>query len=556
MTVSLAISSAALAEGGPSRPNPNHPPPAKPNPTKPISQPIHPKPTMPIPVIKPPQHPKPGTHAGINPTAPVFDHNPKKTVTYNQPSYLQNKWTKGNRNSAQGKVDEAKQHHGDHLQHVHEVAHEYVGLYKDEWKERGEWFRRYHDDDHYRRSCSRLFDHGFYGGYFYPVNECNNVEIYFDYPTVEWFYSGEVDYDYYTACYGDDDYNDYPVTVFPYASVYYPTQTLMDLLVDVAGLPAFEQSNFRQGVVNITNQLQQEISDFLQLDYVFQANQIVVTHYENLNNQLYVIEGFVDGDQVNVPFKAIVDVEDPSDSAVFAAFNTDPQTADLTVLNWINDRIVQFGGDPLTADIEPDLGQTTPVTPVDPNQPVTPVTPVDPNQPVTPVTPVDPNQPVTPVTPVDPNQPVTPVTPVDPNQPVTPVTPVDPNQPVTPVTPVTPVDPNQPVTPVTPVTPVDPNAPACASQQAAPAEIAITVGVNDDFQNAELLYRQVGTDQWQSLGVAGTSNHLTTPALDPCKTDLAYEFELKWTDENGDQVNTLPTSVAVSSGAQVSVSVP
>ena len=42
----------------------------------------------------------------------------------------------------------------------------------------------------------------------------------------------------------------------------------------------------------------------------------VVTYYENLQNAALVIEGFVDQDELHVPFKAIIDLHDTSLSAI------------------------------------------------------------------------------------------------------------------------------------------------------------------------------------------------------------------------------------------------
>ena len=70
-------------------------------------------------------------------------------------------------------------------------ASEYSGDYSDRWKQAAEKFQSYYADKGYRYFSSRWFDKGFYGGYYYPVRVSDDITGYFDYPMVEWFYSGD-----------------------------------------------------------------------------------------------------------------------------------------------------------------------------------------------------------------------------------------------------------------------------------------------------------------------------------------------------------------------------
>lgn len=58
------------------------------------------------------------------------------------------------------------------------------------------------------------------------------------------------------------------------------------------------------------------------------------------------IEVLVCQQNLHLPFKAIIDLNDGAMSAVYAPLTSDPSTDDLAMLNWINDRIVQLGSDP------------------------------------------------------------------------------------------------------------------------------------------------------------------------------------------------------------------
>lgn len=277
---------------------------------------------------------------------------PEHTVKVEQPSHRYNNWVQNNFKGAHGHLRQVRKTKPHIYDHVHDFARQYRDQYNNHWNEHGKRYKQYYHDDRYRYSCSRWYPRGFYGGYFYPVRLCQDITIYFDYPIIYWFYAGDLDYDFYEGYYGND-YYEYPVTVNPFASVFYPTETLQDLGVDVSGLSAHKQSQFRQGIVIMVDHLRQAISEHLQADYQFGSGEIVLNHYENLKNEVYVLEGFVNGQGVNVPFKALIDLDDPSLSAVYAAFADDPSGQDTSTLDWINSRIQQFGGNPYQAYLEP-----------------------------------------------------------------------------------------------------------------------------------------------------------------------------------------------------------
>jgi hypothetical protein len=215
---------------------------------------------------------------------------------------------------------------------------------------------KYYSETEYRYTYSEYFDDGFVGGYYYPVRPCDNVTDYFDYPEVQWFYVDTAEPDYYQGYYGPDDYQQYPVQPFEFARVYFPTETLRDLAVEVSGLDAGTQAVFRDAITRITENLQQSLTDNLADPFEFVDNDIVVTHYTNLQNQAYVLEGFVDRENLldlHVAFKALLDLTDASQSIVFAPVGPEPLPEELDLLAAINDRIVALGGDPITAVDEP-----------------------------------------------------------------------------------------------------------------------------------------------------------------------------------------------------------
>ena len=348
------------------------------------------------------------------------------------------------------------------------LKREYDSRWGKDIHNRGEQYRLYGNNPHYHDYYNQWWDKGFYGGYYYPVHPCNDVSKFFSYPMVYWFYGQSDDSGYYSDYYDPQDYAQYPVEPFQYADDYYPTDELQQMAIDVSGMPADQQANFRSDMTSLTATLEQLISDRLGLSYTLSDNQVVVTYYENLQNQAIVFEGFVDqaaddsSQELHLPFKALLDLNDSSQTALFVPNSADPSNDDLETLNWINDRITQLGGDPLAGHVaepptdpnavttDPNAGTTTDPnagTATDPNAGTT----TDPNAGTT----TDPNA-VPPTNPTVP--PVTnPPTGTDPNAGTT----ADPNAAsptnpiVTPLTnPPTGTDPNAPI--ASPVT--DPNA--------------------------------------------------------------------------------------------------
>jgi hypothetical protein len=178
-----------------------------------------------------------------------------------------------------------------------------------------------------------------------------NIHLHFHFPIVYWLYASDPDPEYYTSYYGSGYY----VNPFRYARCYYPTETLRDLGEEASGLGYQEQQNFRTGLETITEQLRMQISEKLAQSYNLTDNDIVITHYQNLQNAAYVVEGFVNQGNLSLAFKGIIDLYDPTFSAVYVAFGDDPTEQDRDLLNWINDRIIQLGGDPFTAHLEPEF---------------------------------------------------------------------------------------------------------------------------------------------------------------------------------------------------------
>lgn len=276
---------------------------------------------------------------------------PPKTVPYKEPSQLSNPKTERNISTAEGRAKDLKRGHDGVVGKVTDNAKLYYSGYHDRHVARqGDWDRHYHDN-HFRYYYSNWYRHGFYGGYWYPVRPCYDIHLYFWYPILYWFYMDSWDPDYYRVWY--PDYDGY-VVPFKYARVFYPSDTFRDLGIEVSAMSIVQQMNFREDLVQVVDTLAQTISDNLESSIVLSDNDIVINHYENLEDQAIVIEGFVDRDDLHLAFKALLDLNDTTQTLVFAPVNQEPTDSDLITLQTINDRIQALGGDPYTAAEEPE----------------------------------------------------------------------------------------------------------------------------------------------------------------------------------------------------------
>ena len=112
---------------------------------------------------------------------------------------------------------------------------------------------------------------------------------------------------YYQTVYGTE-YEQCPVATNDYARAYFPTDSMRDLGIEISGLSAAVQCNFRAAILKARQDLQGEISMMIAATFQFNEYDIVVNHYENLQNQAVVLEGFVEQGSIKVAFKMVLDL--------------------------------------------------------------------------------------------------------------------------------------------------------------------------------------------------------------------------------------------------------
>lgn len=271
-------------------------------------------------------------------------------MTHRRPSELENPRTVGHFTDARNHYNQFRQQHADQWRAINQARQQYRRNIGRDFTDRTQRFRNFYRDPHYHYYYSGWYDHGFYGGFYYPVRTVSDISDYFYYPTVYWLYNEDVDNDYNQDWYGSD-YQ--PYQAFDYPGVFYPTDTIRDLAVEIAGLPYNVQANFRSALNIFVAKLQDAVNDNLQTAITFDRGDITVDHYQNLDNQALVLEGFVDNGSTSLAFKALVDLNNPDQTIVFVPASQDPTADDLAALDAMNQRIIALGGDPMTADDEP-----------------------------------------------------------------------------------------------------------------------------------------------------------------------------------------------------------
>ncbi|MBI3557198.1 MAG: hypothetical protein HY074_13120 [Deltaproteobacteria bacterium] len=196
------------------------------------------------------------------------------------------------------------------------------------------WYPRWHG---YYRPWYR---YGFYGGWYWRLRPVYDIHVYFYNPLLFWLYADSWDDYYYRRWYGSD-YDSYPYLrlQWPRPGTFYPTEALRDLALGISMLPSRDQGNFRYGLIDVSNKLEAALGKQLG------RNDIIVTHYQMLEAAVQ-LDGMVSSDDRQIPFKALIDFQDPAANYVFFPNTPDGQPTDgqLYDLRQMNERIEQMGG--------------------------------------------------------------------------------------------------------------------------------------------------------------------------------------------------------------------
>jgi hypothetical protein len=211
---------------------------------------------------------------------------------------------------------------------------------------RSGWYNSYYPT--WRTHYNSWYRWGFYGGFYWNFRPVVDIGVYFYNPMVSWFYTPSYDPYYYSTWY-NGGVTAYPIMSrpFPYTGIYYPTEEFRDLNLGMsqASLPA--QANYRQAMIDFTLKLQQQVANIVGFNVVLSANDIVISHYQQLNGDTgVVIEGFVTYQQQNsYPFKGYLNLTNGTASVfVTGSSGQNPSQGELNQLNTVNSQIQNAGG--------------------------------------------------------------------------------------------------------------------------------------------------------------------------------------------------------------------
>ncbi|CAM6005653.1 unnamed protein product [Sphagnum balticum] len=308
--------------------------------------------------FQPLPQPRPGVTLGINPKVNVQPLAPPKKIApsvvvggQQLPSQFANKQVYAGYQAGEQRRTQFQQNIQTNVtvvKNITVIQNTYITNNRTILVNRGNDYARYYRGDggfNYRNSYSHWWNRGFYGGYYYPVVAVDPdilVHRHFWAPTVFWLYANSYQPEYYAGYYGDYYYYRAPVVPFRYVGVYYPTTVLVDFATEMASYSYDRQWAYRTALANLTDQLSQSISNQLLASFQLSHNDIVLNHYQNIGGGVYEMEGFINHDWLNVPFKATINIDDPTDpntNLVFVAVNPDPdqtppdQTAQLDAIN-------------------------------------------------------------------------------------------------------------------------------------------------------------------------------------------------------------------------------
>jgi len=240
---------------------------------------------------------------------------------------------------------------GDVMRHDPRVS-SYVGhggdVYRNNYRIHVEERSRSYDSCHDRyspfyRQC--WYEHHFYG-FYWPFRVILDLDAYLWHPYVCWFYCDTWDDYYYRQWYGDA-YDRYPELRTPFyrGGVFYPTDSLNDLLVGMGSADIDQQIGFRRAMTDTVRKVESQLSMDFNATVVLGRNDIVVSKYQLLDNSV-VLEGFVNYGNNQFAFKALLDFSDIRNDVLFMPTQTtgQPSQASVIEIDRLNDRIVDLGG--------------------------------------------------------------------------------------------------------------------------------------------------------------------------------------------------------------------
>jgi hypothetical protein len=296
-----------------------------------------------------------GTHGGgVDPHKPVEPIEPTHTVKHEEGSYLDNPLTQNNIGYSRSHLSLVN-YSATSKNLLKEASATFKSEYSDLLQKKLAACESYYQNEHYRYYYSAWFDHGFCGGFYYPVRSWSEIESYFSYPVIYWFYvdagpaSANLAHQWFfpktLAC---------EFSAFEFTRAYFPTDAFKDLGLDVSGLGSDIQCSFMKAINVATRSLRDQLSAQVGASIRFDKFEIFVNHYANLGNEGIEIQGFVDRSDIQQSFKVLLDLRNPAATTMFVPSTQGLNAVDLNQLDDQSAKIRSLGGNPDVVDLEPD----------------------------------------------------------------------------------------------------------------------------------------------------------------------------------------------------------
>lgn len=178
-------------------------------------------------------------------------------------------------------------------------------------------YRQYKERQKYRPDWwYEWYDYGFFWGYDWQTEfDYSEIEDYFWNPVIAYYFSEgwneEMFQEWFETPSASELFYRQP---FKYTGVIIPTDTIEDLLMSVSAMPIPTQAQFRNALENILGILERTLAQKFGKNFRFKMYDIGVDHFRLEEDVAIVLEGMAGKGPDQYPFKAFLDLKDPSKS--------------------------------------------------------------------------------------------------------------------------------------------------------------------------------------------------------------------------------------------------
>ncbi|MBX9766630.1 MAG: hypothetical protein K2X47_05105, partial [Bdellovibrionales bacterium] len=194
------------------------------------------------------------------------------------------------------------------------------------------------------------YDYGFFWGYDWNVEpQYSEIDDLFWNPVVMSYFADDWEEDVFEQWFEIRSASQlFYRTPFKYSGVIMPTDTFEDLLMSVSAMPIEDQLEFRNALQTGIGILEKQLSALFGKGFRFQQFDMTLDHFRLAENVAIVIEGMAGKGGHQYPYRALLDLQNPTKSMAIAAtaeVSKQPQTV-IQNLHEMNNRVFTiFGND-------------------------------------------------------------------------------------------------------------------------------------------------------------------------------------------------------------------